>query len=41
MGSGEHVLTVGYGWPEDHFGLAHLKVVVEESTNQSMESSHE
>jgi hypothetical protein len=41
MGSGEHVLTVGYGWPEDHFGFAHLKVVVEESTNQSMESSHE
>jgi hypothetical protein len=37
LGSGEHVLTVAYGWPDDHFGFAHLKVWVEESAKGSTE----
>jgi hypothetical protein len=35
LGSGEHALTVGYSWPEDHFGFAHLKVFVEEAASAS------
>jgi hypothetical protein len=34
LGSGEHALTVGYSWPEDHFGFAHLKVFVEEPASE-------